>query len=193
MLGFSPLAAAPLASAGLGTLLASLAATEAKDTASVSAAITASASFAVTEAKDVASFAAVRGDIVGYLASTEARDTASFGVIASNRMVLAATEAADSLAINASVISYTILQTTEATDVASFTANNQNIYFNLAEAPDIAAFNIAMTGTMSMAATETPDSYNQNAYILWLTPTQPDDPSIWVPKNDPTPYLTTVI
>ena len=91
------------------------------------------------------------------------------------------------------IVCFVYLQATEATDTASFTANNQNIYFSLTESPDIAAFNIAMTGTMAMAATEAPDSYSQNAYILWLTPTQPDDPSIWVPKNDPTPYLTTVI
>lgn len=193
MLGFSPLAAAPLASAGVGTLLASLAATEAKDTASVSASITASASFAVTEAQDTASFIAATGDVVAYLAATETQDTASFAAIASNGMVLAATEAADTVAINIGIVAGAYLYATEAPDVAAFTANNQNIYFNLTEAPDVAAFNIAMTGTMAMAATETPDSYSQNAYILWLTPTQPDDPTIWVPKNDPAPYLTTVI
>lgn len=193
MLGFSPLAAAPLASAGVGTLLASLAATEAQDTASVSVSITASASFAVTEAQDVANFVAAAGDVVAYLAATEAQDTASFAAICSNGMVLAATEAADTASAIISIESYAYILTTEAPDIAAFTANNQNIYFNLTEAPDIAAFNIAMTGTMAMAVTETPDSYAQNAYILWLTPTQPDDPGIWIPKNDPTPYLTTVI
>lgn len=193
MLGFSPLAAAPLASAGVGTLLASLAATEAKDTASVAVSITSSASFAVTEAQDVASFIAATGDVLAYLAATEAKDTASFAGIVSTGMVLAATEAADTLSANLSIDGFAYILATEAPDIAAFTANNQNIYFNLTEAPDIAAFNIAMTGTMAMAATETPDSYAQNAYILWLTPTQPDDPGIWIPKNDPTPYLTTVI
>lgn len=193
MLGFSPLAAAPLASAGVGTLLASLAATEAKDTASVAVSITGSASLAATEAQDTASFVVAKGDFVLYLAATEAQDTASFGVIASNGMVLAATEAADSVAINIGIIANAYLYGTEALDTAAFAVNNQNIYFNVTEAPDIAVFNIAMTGTMAMAATETPDSYAQNAYILWLTPTQPDDPTIWVPKNDPAPYLTTVI
>ena len=193
MLGFSPLAAAPLASAGVGTLLASLAATEAQDTASVSVSITASASFAVTEAQDVANFVAATGDVLAYLAATEAKDTASFAGIVSTGMVLAATEAADTLSANLSIDGFAYILATEAPDIAAFTANNQNIYFNLTEVPDIAAFNIAMTGTMAMAATETPDSYAQNAYILWLTPTQPDDPGIWIPKNDPTPYLTTVI
>ena len=193
MLGFIPLAAAPLASAGVGTLLASLAATEAQDTASVSVSITASASFAVTEAQDVANFVAAAGDVVAYLAATEAQDIASFAAICSNGMVLAATEAVDSVAINIDIVSGAYLDATEAPDIAAFTANNQNIYFNLTEAPDVVAFDIAMTGTMAMAATETPDSYAQNAYILWLTPTQPDDPGIWIPKNDPTPYLTTVI
>lgn len=193
MLGFSPLAAAPLASAGVGTLLASLAATEAQDTASVAVSITGSASFAVTEAQDTASFIAATGDVLAYLAATEAKDTASFAGIVSTGMVLAATEAADTLSANLSIDGFAYILATEAPDIAAFTANNQNIYFNLTEAPDIAAFNIAMTGTMAMAATETPDSYAQNAYILWLTPTQPDDPGIWIPKNDPTPYLTTVI
>lgn len=193
MLGFSPLASASLASTGAGTLLAALAATEAKDTASVAVSITSSASFAVTEAQDTASFIAATGDVLAYLAATEAKDTASFAGIVSTGMVLAATEAADSVAINIDIVAGAYLYATEALDTAAFAVNNQNIYFNLTETPDVAAFNIAMTGTMAMAATETPDSYSQNAYILWLTPTQPDDPTIWVPKNDPAPYLTTVI
>ena len=193
MLGFSPLAKAPLAGAAPGTLLAALAATEAQDTAAVNVAITSTLSLASTEAKDVAAFVMAAGDVVAYLAATEAQDTASFTAIASNGMVLAATEAPDVVAVNGEMISAAYLFVTEAPDTVAFAVNNQNIYFDLTEAPDVPAFAINMSGTMAMAATETPDSYAQKAYILWLEPDQPDDPTIWVPKNDPAPYLTTVI
>ena len=193
MLGFSPVAVAPLASTGVGTLIAALAAIEAQDNAGFSASITSTLSFALNEAPDVVAFTAVTGDIVTYLAATEAQDTASFAGIVSTGMVLAATEAPDVVAINVDMISGAYLYATEAPDVVAFAVNNQNIYFDLTEAPDVAAFAINMSGTMAMAATETPDSYAQNAYILWLEPDQPDDPTIWVPKNDPAPYLTTVI
>jgi len=193
MLGFSPVAVAPLASTGVGALTAYLASTEALDNAAFNASISSTLSFSLTEAKDVVAFTAVTGDVVTYLAATEAQDTASFTAIASNGMVLAATEAPDSVAINLETISEAYLVAVEAPDTVAFALNNQNIYFDLTEAPDVAAFAINMSGTMAMAATETPDSYAQNAYILWLEPDQPDDPTIWVPKNDPAPYLTTVI
>jgi len=193
MLGFSPLAKAPLAGAAPGTLLAALAATEAQDTAAVNVAITSTLSLASTEAKDVAAFVMAAGDVVAYLAATEAQDTASFAGIVSTGLILAATEAPDVVALNALIVAGAYLNTTEALDTASFALNNQNIYFNVTEAPDVAAFAINMSGTMAMAVTETPDSYAQKAYILWLEPDQPDDPTIWVPKNDPAPYLTTVI
>jgi len=193
MLAFSPLAVASLASTGTGTLLAALAATEAQDTAAVNVEISSTLSLASTEAQDVASFIMAKGDYIAYLAATEAQDTASFAAIASNGMVLAATEAPDVAAVDVAIIGFCNLQASEDLDTAAFTANNQNIYFDLTEAPDIAAFAINMSGTMALAVTETPDSYAQNAYILWLEPDQPDDPTIWVPKNDPAPYLTTVI
>lgn len=193
MLAFSPLAVASLASTGTGTLLAALAATEAQDTAAVNVEITSTFSLAATEAQDVASFIMAKGDYIAYLAATEAQDTASFAAIASTGMVLAATEAPDVVAVNVEMISGAYLFVTEAPDTVAFALNNQNIYFDLTEAPDVAAFAINMSGTMAMAVTETPDSYSQKAYILWLEPDQPDDPTIWVPKNDPTPYLTTVI
>lgn len=126
------------------------------------------------------------------LAATEAVDTAAF-VAWNTNAALAATEAKDTAEMNAINFAIVYLETTEAPDLASFSASNINVSFDLTEAPDVAAFNFAVTATMSMAATETPDSYSQNAYILWLTPDEPDDPSIWVPKNDPAPYLTTVI
>lgn len=170
MLGFAPIAAAPLASIGVVGNPAFLAATEAKD----------NLAFTINNQNIV-------------LAATDAPDVTNFNFEIQGTASFAVTEAPDTFyaTIYFAVSSY--LEATEALDTASFTANNQNIYFDLTEAPDVAAFNIAMTGTMAMAATETPDSYSQNAYILWLTPTQPDDPTIWVPDNDPTPYLTTVI
>lgn len=192
MLGFTSLAATPLA-ANSATLLSALASTEAADFVAVDVSITATIEFAVTEAQDTASFIAVGGDIAVYLAATEAQDTASILVTFVTEMNLAVTDAPDVAAATVNIEGYGYLEATEATDTASFTANNQNIYFDLTEAPDVAAFAINMSGTMAMAATETPDSYAQNAYILWLEPDQPDDPTIWVPKNDPAPYLTTVI
>jgi hypothetical protein len=170
MLGFSPIAAAPLASTGVLGNPAVLAATEAKDTLNFSI-NNQNIVLAAVEAQDVTDF------------NFEIRSTASFAV----------TEAPDTFEglLFFAILGY--IEATEAQDTASFAANNQNIYFDLTEAPDVAAFNIQMTGTIAMSAVETPDSYSQKAYILWLEPDQPDDPTIWVPKNDPAPYLTTVI
>ena len=91
------------------------------------------------------------------------------------------------------------------------------VNLNATEAQDTASFSALITAALSLAATEAPDNYAQNAYVLWLTPTQPDDPtiwvandlpndpsiwvaqdnpndpSIWVPKNDPAPYNNTII
>lgn len=151
MLGFSPLAGAPLASAGdANTRTLILAATDAQDTVAI----------------------ILDGSAALYLAATEAQDVAVFDVAALTLAALAATEASDA----ASVVIY-----------------NTEIVLAAAEAIDTAAVVIEINGSLVMAATETPDSYSQNAYILWLEPTEPDDPSIWVPKNDPAPYLTTVI
>lgn len=150
MLGFTPIAAVPLASAGTGGITVILSA---------------------TEAKDIASFIADGGYNV-YLAAVEATDTAS---------------------INAGVTSYSYLFATDNLDTASFVIENINIDLAATEASDIAALTAGVFSVVAISAVEAPDSYSQNAYILWLTPTQPDDPTIWVPKNDPTPYLTTVI
>ena len=151
MLGFAPLAAAPLASAG--------------DTN------TRTIILAATEAKDVAAFF-MDGSAALYLAATEAQDTAS---------------------ISLETFSFIALDALEYPDIASFVVQNINIDLVATEASDIAAFAASISGVVALAATEAPDTYSQNAYILWLEPTQPDDPSIWVPKNDPAPYLTTVI
>lgn len=151
MLGFAPLAGAPLASAG--------------DTN------TRTIILAATEAKDVAAFL-MDGSAALYLAATEATDVASISVIGVTLADLAATE---------------------ASDIAAFIVNNTDLNLSATEAEDIASMLVGVSGTLSMAAIEAPDGYSQNAYILWLTPDQPDDPSIWVPKNDPAPYLTTVI
>ena len=126
------------------------------------------------------------------LLATENPDVAAFA--ANNQNVyFAVTEAPDVAACVTELGAFVYLEATEAPDTAAIVVWNTNVELAATEAPDIAAFVASMTGTVSMAAIETPDGYSQNAYILWLTPTQPDDPTIWVPKNDPTPYLTTVI
>lgn len=149
MLGFSPIAATPLAAAGTSVTIV----------------------LSATEAKDIASFIADGG----------------------YNVYMAAIEAPDIVAFNAVIDTPLYLQAIDNPDSASVTLWNTNINVLATEAQDVANLLAEMTGTVLMAATEGPDGYSQNAYILWLTPTQPDDPSIWVPKNDPTPYLTTVI
>jgi hypothetical protein len=170
MLGFSPIAAMPIASGGGVSFLASLAA---------------------AEAPDVAAFAANNQNV--YFALTEAADVTNFNIEIRGTVALAATEAPDTFEGYIYFANIGYLEASEASDTASFVIWNTNASFALTEAPDTAAFNTVMTGSVLIAATEAPDNYSQNAYILWLTPDQPDDPTIWVPKNDPTPYLTTVI
>ena len=126
------------------------------------------------------------------IAATDARDTASF-VAWNTNVVLAATDAPDTAAAAIDLFGFFYIKATDAVDTASFNISNYNLALIATEASDTAVFNASISSTLSMAATETPDSYSQKAYILWLTPDQPDDPTIWVPKNDPTPYLTTVI
>jgi hypothetical protein len=127
------------------------------------------------------------------LAATEAKDTALFNLGIDVYVTLVATEASDTASFVTELVGNTYLLTTDNPDTALFVIQNINIDLSATEAPDTAYFLATMTGTIAMAAVETPDSYSQNAYILWLTPDQPDDPTIWVPKNDPAPYLTTVI
>ena len=147
--------------------------------------------FAPLAATPLASGAPNAGLWVALLA-TENPDVAAFA--ANNQNVyFAVTEAPDVAAFVTELGAFVYLEATEAPDTAAIVVWNTNVELAATEAPDIAAFVASMTGTVSMAAIETPDGYSQNAYILWLTPTQPDDPTIWVPKNDPTPYLTTVI
>lgn len=126
------------------------------------------------------------------LAATEAKDVASFTTSDFN-LYLAATEAKDTAASTVFVFAVADLNVTEQSDIATFNVSNLNAALNATEATDTAVFSLSIRSTLSMAAVETPDGYSQKAYILWLTPDQPDDPSIWVPKNDPAPYLTTVI
>jgi len=126
------------------------------------------------------------------LAGTEAQDTAAFAAYGF-AVNLAATEAPDTAAAAVEVVGYCYLFQNELPDTATFNLSNYNLALDATEAPDTAVFNTSISSTLSMAATETPDSYAQKAYILWLEPDQPDDPTIWVPKNDPAPYLTTVI
>lgn len=193
MLGFSPLAAVPLAAAGIDKSLLILNATEAKDVAAVSINIVTNATLAATEARDTASFSTVAYDFGAYLSATEAKDAASMAVIASNGVALAATEAKDTANINVQNFATVYFSVSELPDIASFRISNQFIVLNASEFSDIAALAITMSGSLSISASEAPDTYSQAAYILWLNPSEPDDPSIWVPKNDPAPYLTTVI
>lgn len=158
--------------------------------ASILSSVNPSLSLAATEAKDTASFAA--NGIAVNLAATEAKDVASF-VAWNTNAVLAATDAPDTAAAAIDLFGFFYVKATDAVDTASFNISNYNLALIATEASDTAVFNASISSTLSMAAIETPDSYAQNAYILWLTPTQPDDPTIWVPKNDPAPYLTTVI
>lgn len=170
MLGFSPIAAMPIASGGGVSFLAALAA---------------------TEAADVAAFAANNQNV--YLNAIEAPDTTAFNFEIRGTASFSVSEAPDVFEGYVAFASAVYFDVSEAPDVASGIIWNTNAELIASEAPDISALVASMTGTVSMAAVETPDGYSQNAYILWLTPTQPDDPTIWVPKNDPTPYLTTVI
>jgi hypothetical protein len=147
--------------------------------------------FAPLAATPLGAGAPSAGSLVALLA-TENPDVAAF--VANNQNVyFAVTEATDVAAFEVNSYAFIYLETTEEPDTAAFVVWNTNVELAATEAPDIAAFVASMTGTVSMAAIEAPDGYSQNAYILWLTPTQPDDPTIWVPKNDPAPYLTTVI
>jgi len=127
------------------------------------------------------------------LAATDAQDVAVFHVDGSPALYLLATEAPDVVDILTAGITISYLTATDSPDTAAIIVENINLNLSAVEAEDIASFAVAISGSLVIAATEAPDTYSQNAYILWLTPDQPDDPSIWVPKNDPAPYLTTVI
>lgn len=127
-----------------------------------------------------------------YISATDAKDVASF--TASNfNIALAATDAPDTVAVSLNLYAFVYLLTSEMPDTAAFDISVLNIALDATEATDTATFDLSISSIISMAAVETPDNYSQNAYILWLTPDQPDGPTIWVPNNDPTPYLTTVI
>lgn len=127
------------------------------------------------------------------LAATDARDTVAVLLDGSAALYVSATEARDTSDFQINAFWTSFLAASEAADSASFVVQNINVNIQLTDARDVAAFVSAVSGTAALASTEAPDTYSQSAYILWLTPTQPDDPSIWVPKNDPAQYLTTVI
>ena len=128
-----------------------------------------------------------------YLASTEPADATAFVIEVSGTASLAATDAVDVSDTIVGVASFVNLDAIEFADIAASVVQNINIYLDGREATDVAAIACSMTGMLSVSATETPDAYAQDGYILWLEPDEPDDPSIWVPKNDPAQYLTTVI
>lgn len=104
---------------------ASLAATEAADTASFAADLIDGATLAATEAADTASFSASIL-VSAALAATEAADTADFTVTETIPATLAATEAADTAAFTASLSVEAALAATEAPDTAAFSVSVRN-------------------------------------------------------------------
>lgn len=85
-----------------GTVTAVLAATEAKDTAAISASVGLVAVLAATEAQDTAAISATVVSYTAALAATEAKDTAAISAtfsVAGITAILAATEAKDVAAI----------------------------------------------------------------------------------------------
>jgi hypothetical protein len=180
MLGFSPLASAPIgATAATGATLylsateaadtaavavdvvasASLAVTEAADTASVSVSLTASASLDVTEATDTASGSVSATTFVNLLA-TEAQDTASGSAQINPAYAdLAATEAADTASITTAIVASADLAVTEAQDTASGSAAAiTQASLAATEAQDVASFAGQVFDACSFALVEAPDT-----------------------------------
>lgn len=128
-----------------------------------------------------------------YLAATEANDVAAVAVNITATASFALIDAPDTADMIVGCATNCYFDLTEAPDTAHLVIDNVNAYLAGIEAADVAVIHCEMSGTLYIAATEAPDVYAQSAYILWVEPDQPDDPSIWVPKNDPSPYLPTVI
>ena len=108
MLGFAPLAAAPLASSGVDVNLRQLilAATEAQDAVSINLDGTEFVALEASEAPDVAAFDTVLFTFV-YIDTSEAPDVASFDAY-SHELLLAASESPDlaNIAIEVSGVLY---------------------------------------------------------------------------------------
>lgn len=188
MLGFSPLASAPIAAAGYVVRTSSLAVTEAQDTAAASVDITASASLTVTEAQDTASASAaitaslsltaqeavdtasgaVSAVTLANLLATEAQDTASATAqIDPAYADLAATEASDTAAITTAVVASADLAVTEAQDTASGSASAVTLLDLAAtEAQDVAAFSGQVFDACSFALVEAPDTASFNTSVV---------------------------
>lgn len=136
-----------------------LAAVEARDTATVQAKIVASGTLAATEAKDVAAFA---GSVTfaAVLAAVEARDVASFIGKVSHTGILAAAEARDVAAVTGIVTHTGILAATEAKDAAAFTGSSTHLgTLAVTERRDIAAFAEAQLAFVGeVVAVEAPDT-----------------------------------
>lgn len=122
MLGFDALAKLPIAAERIASK-ASLAATEAADTAAFNVSLnnTVSANFAVTEAADIASFGASAYHTAA-IAATETADVASFSGSNFHTASFAMTEVQDVASFASSVFWSTSLSAVEAADLASFSA-----------------------------------------------------------------------
>lgn len=176
MLGYSPIGAAPLASAVLAPDLEHkyaylecseaqdaaqvvlffpaliVSASDAPDVAGITFAVTASTSFAITEAQDVVSAPVISTTV------------ASANI----------TEAADVSAIYILPIAEASLASTEAKDTASFAAKVNIMTLAAIDAADTASLSTAITGSVAVTAIEAADGYNITLYGQWgelITPT----------------------
>lgn len=147
MLALFPIASAPIAAAGRVVTFASLAATEAEDTASVSASITASVALAVTEQQDTV---AVTTEIVASAA-------------------LSVTDQQDTATITTSAVTLASLAVTEAQDIVAFVSEiDPAILFLLAaDQQDTASISTAIVASLALAATEAQDTTSTVVYVLW--------------------------
>ena len=188
MLGFSPLASAPIgavAAAGANAYLlateapdaasasvsitasASLAASESQDTASASLSLTASLSLSATEPGDTASGSADAVTLANLLA-VEAQDSASGSAqVNPATAALAATEAADTAAISTAIVASASLAAAGAQDTAAGSASAvTNAALAATEAADVAAFSSVILNDVRLAAVEAPDTASLTTGIV---------------------------
>lgn len=165
MLGFSPLASAPIAAAGYVVRTSNFAVTEAADTTAASVNITASASLAATEASD-----------------TVAITTA---IVAS--VALSTTEAQDATDVSVNSVTLANLAVTEALDVAAFlSVILSNVRLQAVEAPDTASFNAGVFSSASLTVREAADGASGGMVVQWAV--IPDGPSIWTQQSNGVAY-----
>lgn len=161
MLGFTPVASAPIAAAGAAGGTVYLLATEAADAASFSAAVDpALCSLAASEAPDSASIA-VNVVASAALAVTEPLDTASGAVSALTIAAVVASETPDAAAFNAVILN--------------------DISFALTEAQDTASAAVNVVASVTLLTSEAPDTASAIVYGLWGV--IPETPGVWTPQQ----------